>query len=245
MNYSKYKMTFWEALIIIFTYTAISYLISKLFYDNYKYTFLFLLGFPAFYRYIKRQLIKKNKEELKTQFCEMISIVSTSLSAGLSMENSLNECLGAMINLFGENAFIVTEVKSFLQKLSINKSIDSIMIDFAERSGLQEIKDFSIVLTETMKCGGSVPNVISRTVTMMKQKSEIECEIKAMLNGKVLEQRIMSIVPFFIIVYLRASSGSFMDSLYHNTKGVALMTACLLIYALSVMLAAKITTIEV
>lgn len=245
MNYSKYKMSLKELAFTFLIYISMAYLVAVLFYDNSKVAIVIMLGLPIFCNITKRKLIKKRENELKKQFCEMISAVSTALSAGLSMENAFEESLSDMISLFGRDSIIVEELNSFLQKIKVNISIDYIMVDFADRSGIEEIKDFSIVITETMKCGGSIPNVISKTVSMMKQKMEMENEIKVILDGKLLEQKIMCVVPFFIILYLRSSSGDFMNALYHNTRGVVVMTVCLLIYALSICLSSRITKIEV
>ena len=79
----------------------------------------------------------------------------------------------------------------------------------------------------------------------MREKDETEREIEVLLSGKRFEQRIMGIIPLVIIVYLRFSTGSFMDVLYHNFAGALVMSVCLVIYVLSYILAARIVAIEV
>ena len=66
-----------------------------------------------------------------------------------------------------------------------------------------------------------------------------------MIAGKKMEQRIMSLMPLMMIVYMHWSSPGFLDCLYGNVLGVFVMTLCLLIYLVSLGMAERIMHIEV
>ena len=52
-----------------------------------------------------------------------------------------------------------------------------------------------------------------------------------MTASQKLEFNIMCVVPFAIILYMKATFGEFLDALYGSAAGVCVMTACLCIYA--------------
>ena len=58
-------------------------------------------------------------------------------------------------------------------------------------------------------------------------------------------ERIMEIIPFAIIGYLGITSPGFLDILYHNITGAAVMTVCLCIYIVGFVFAERIMKIEV
>lgn len=245
MNYKVYRLSFKELIISAIEFSSISILISYLFYDSYI-AFVCSSPFIIVYFYLKkRKLRTKRIEILKDQFCELISSVSASIVAGMSVENAFMESRSEMANMFGDKAYIVSELNYMVSKLEVNQTIESCLKDFSERTGIEEINDFYVVFCEAKKSGGNLPDIIAKTILIMKQKSEIEKEIVTMLNGKIYEQKIMNIVPLCIILYLKITSAEFMNVLYHNESGVALMTCCLLVYGVAFLLSKKIVNIEI
>lgn len=66
-----------------------------------------------------------------------------------------------------------------------------------------------------------------------------------MYRVKKLEQNVMSAVPLFILAYVGAASPGFLDVLYHNPAGIAIMSVCLMVYALAWLAGKKLVEIEV
>ena len=64
--------------------------VSYVFYRNAAVFFLFLPAGILYPLYKKRELKKRRKEELKRQFKEAVLMLSSSLAAGYSMENSFS-----------------------------------------------------------------------------------------------------------------------------------------------------------
>ena len=60
-----------------------------------------------------------------------------------------------------------------------------------------------------------------------------------------MEQRVMSIIPFVIILYLKFTAADFIQPLYGNAAGAAIMTVCLIIYTVSYYLSKRIVNIEI
>ena len=70
-------------------------------------------------------------------------------------------------------------------------------------------------------------------------------EIQTELSGKILEQKVMSMVPGIMILYVQLTSKGALDSLYHNIAGVSIMSICLSLYVVSFIMGRKIVRIQV
>ncbi len=245
MNYGVYRLSPTEALGYLLEYILLDMLVAYLFYDSILAFLIFLPFSGIFLGRKRRELINKRKKELKKEFKDMILAVSTALSAGYSIENSFNEAYKDMVSLYGRNGLICYELSELLKQTELGYSIEKVLSDFSLRTGIEEIEDFSEIFSIAKRNGGDFSRMISRTADIMREKDETEREIEVMLSGKRYEQKIMGLIPLMIILYLRMSTGGFMEVLYHNRLGVAVMSISLFVYLFSYILAERIAAIEV
>lgn len=85
--------------------------------------------------------------------------------------------MGNMIQIYGENADIVQELKIILMGINSNINIETMLADFADRSELNDIKSFADVFEVSVKQGGNIKDIISATRDIINDKIEIEMEI--------------------------------------------------------------------
>ena len=79
---------------------------------------------------------------------------------------------------------------------------------------------------------------------LISMKIEVEEEIRTVLTGKQMEEKVMSMVPFFIIFYIDLTSPGFFSVMYGNITGIVIMSACLLVYGIAVWLGERIMNIS-
>ena len=87
--------------------------------------------------------------------------------------------------------------------------------------------------------------MIANTADVIGQKIELLAEIDVMLTGKKMEQRIMLLIPLFIMGYISLTSPGYFMPLYQNPMGILVMSACLLLYATAYLLSEKIMEIHI
>ena len=87
--------------------------------------------------------------------------------------------------------------------------------------------------------------IIQNTSMRIGDKVELEREIKTTMSAKRMEQRIMSVMPLFILMYIGLTSPEFLSVLYGNPLGILVMSVCLAAYGGSVLLAKKIVNIKI
>ena len=200
---------------------------------------LLLVGI-AYFRMLEQQKIEKCKRELVMQFKECILSVAISLRAGYAVENAFLESGRDMRLLYGENSLIYRELELIRRGLVINITLEELLGNLAERSGSKEIGQFAEVFVIAKRNGGNLSEIIAGSAGIIGQKIEGRMEMETLLSGRQMEQRIMKMMPFGILLYIGITYPGYFDMLYHNWQGAAIMTLCMGIYLSAYVLSDKI-----
>ncbi|MCR5687700.1 MAG: type II secretion system F family protein [Lachnospiraceae bacterium] len=226
-------------------YAALSEAAAWLFYDSLP---AGLAAAPLFILFIKaagRIKAGKYRDDLTEGFLKSLNSVSSSLAAGLSADRAFVLAESDMEKLFGKRSAIVKELEIINTQTAMGKRIEDALSDFAKRTEISEIYDFAVVFSVAMKNGADLSKVIASCTGMMEDRRQAENEARVLIRAKQYEQRLMCVIPPGILIYLRLSSGSFISVLYHDPRGIAVMTAALAVYVAAVILSEKIGDIRV
>ena len=226
-NYDTYRFTIMDWLMCILQAGAFTTVIGYLFYDSIKAAVLILPVGIGQYRSIRRQKILEQKKRLSVQFKSLMEGLVTSLTAGYSLERAFREAKKDLALLYPETAEIFGELEWILSGLDRNMPIEELLYDFGGRSGIEDIANFANVIRAAKKNGGNLIHIIQKTVHSIADKMTVEEDIATMIAAKRLEQKIMLVMPYGILGYLKLTNGEFLTVLYHNGIGVCLMTAFL------------------
>lgn len=244
-DYRICRPSAWEWTRWLLCYLALDGMTSFLFYRSWL---AFLLGIPGAAVYIrsrKKDQIVKRQKRLEQEFLMGMQSVSLELAAGYSVENAFSQGLHQMRELYGGEAFICRELEGIKRSLALNETLEPLLLDLGERSGIEDIRTFGEVFSAAKRSGGDLNAIIRNTVSMMAQKKEVEQEIEVCLAAKKMEQLVMSGIPFFILGYVGLTSGEFLEGLYHTAAGVLAMTGGLALYLAAFILGKRIVRIEV
>lgn len=245
LQYDVYHFTRAEAFFTCMYIVFLVIFLAVLFYRSaIAAAFLSFLGFFV-WKKEKEKKIRKRKKELGLQFRDCIQSVSANLKAGYSVENAFKESLSDIRLLYGRDSYMEAELIRILQGLTNRVSLEKLLLSLGERSGVVDIREFGEVFAIAKRNGGNMTEILMRTSQIIGKKMEIDKEIQVLISAKRMEQRIMNLVPFAIILYISFTSPGFFDVLYHNGMGIAIMTACLVLYFLAYGLSSKIVNISV
>lgn len=219
--------------------------ICYLFYDSSK-AGLLLVPFAVMdYKKLKKVKMERVKKRLLLEFKALMEALTASLRAGYALEKAFVEAQKDLELLYDKDAVIFEELSSILSGLGMNVELEILLKDFGERSGIDDIRNFANVVAVAKKSGGNMVRVIEKTVNCISDKLAVEEEINTLIAAKKLEERIMMIMPYGIIFYLRISNGGFLQVLYHNGLGVILMTLFLAVIYIAEIWAGRIMEIQI
>lgn len=178
-------------------------------------------------------------------FREWILLVSASLSAGYSVENALGQSYSELQIMFPKGGIMIDEVRDMVAKAENNERPETLLMDFADRYPMEEVKSFAEVFCTARTSGGSLNAVIQRTAAQMAEVMDTKREIATILASKIYEQKIMTVMPAAVLLYVRLASGEFLRGLYHEPAGIFVATVCLIIYLAAYFLGKRMVQFEI
>lgn len=224
---------------------AVCILMSYVFYESFALTPVFI---PIWIFYMKdwvADISKKKEQEFRLQFRDSIQALASALKAGYSVENAIREADRDIGSMYGEETRIRKEYGRMAHQIEMNMPVSSVLEEFAYRTEQEDVENFVNVFTAAKKAGGDSISIIRNAVRIISDKIDTEKEIQTMLASKKLEFDIMCGVPFAVILYMKLTFGEFLEILYGNPAGTAIMSICLAVYIAAYRIGRKIISIEV
>lgn len=245
INYDKYYFTAKEFLVYLGEGLCICIIINYLCYRT-LWAFIIMVPFVLlFLKWKRRSLIEKRRESLKIQFNDALHALQIALGAGYSMENAITACISDLKGVYESREPIVKEFEYIKKQIHISVPIEVLFMDLGNRSQIEDIQNFASIYAIAKRSGGDLNAILNKTARMIEEKIETSKEINTSIAAKRMEQLIMSIVPCGIILYVQLTSPGYMDVLYGNMVGIAVMTGCLFLYTIAFYLGKTIMKIEV
>lgn len=245
MDYGTYHLSKKEYGKYIVSYLFLEGIITYLFFHSWIFFILFLPGFGGYLADRKKKLQKQRAEQMEAEFLIGMQLVSTSLQAGYAVENAFREAVKELEKIYEEDAFILKEFRYFVSQLGLNRTVESLLAELGERSHAEDIRNFAEVFYTAKRTGGDLLAIIRNTVSEIQQKQETRQEIAASLSGKIMEQNMMSLIPLFILGYVKLTSPGFLDAMYGNLAGIFIMSVCFIVYLAAYFWGRRIMDIQV
>ena len=112
--------------------------------------------------------------------------------------------------MYGKEGMINLEFSSMAKRIQMSQTVEQVFFEFADRSGLEDVRNFAQVFKAAKRSGGDLVSIINHTAGVIRDKAQVQEEITNMTAAKKLEQKIMNLIPFFLIFYIdKASPGFF------------------------------------
>lgn len=194
--------------------------------------------------YYAESLCRKRKKRLLMQFRDMLESLTSSYSSGKNTQSAFEDAYGDMVQIYGEKADITEELKIILMGIHSNINIEDLLLDFADRSGLEDIRSFADVFEVCERRGGNIKDIIAATRDIINDKIEIEMEIETLLSGNKNELNIMMVMPLIIIVSVEGL-GSDMTITGNSLLNIIIKVIALAMFGAAYILGRRITDIKI
>ncbi len=194
---------------------------------------------PGYYREFRK---KRQLNELRAQFKDLLESLTSSYSAGQNTVEAFEDAANDMQSIYGEEADIVREVQTVCTGLQHNINIEELLLDFARRSSLDDVMSFANVFEVCNRQGSDLKRIVSDTREIINDKIEVEMEIETMIAGSKNELNIMMVMPVIVVVMLKGLGTGMVGA---NTPGTVLVKiVCIGIFVLAYMMGRKIIDIK-
>ncbi len=168
------------------------------------------------------------------------------MSAGKSVESAFADALQDLKILhFQKDSLIIIEFKYIIAKLEMNQTVEETLGDFADRTNIEDIKNFADIFSICKRTGGNLIDAIKNSSKIITEKIEFKQELRNMLAQKKFEQKLLNVIPVVLILVLSWTAGGYMEPMFITIGGRVVMTIAMLIMLVAYVISKKIIDIEV
>lgn len=203
------------------------FIMGKLFYGSFLGGIILTPLAIFLYKERQKQITAKKRIALETQFKDMLISISDSLKTGYSIENAIKESYKDMCSMYGKESDICKEIQIMISQIKLNSGTEKVIWDFSKRIKLKNARLFASIFQVAKKTGGNITEVIKSVTDDIVLKEEAKEEINTSITEKRLEQKVMTVIPMFIIFYVTVSSPGFLDIMYESILGKIIMSVCI------------------
>ena len=185
----------------------------------------------------KRAASEKKKEQMVSEFKDVLVMLSGELTAGRSLETALVRLSGSYNGSGPAADSMRKELEIISHGLTLSRPPEQLIEEMGERNDIGEISEFSGLIRINKHYGGDIAAISARTAESIADRQMLYSEVRSLVAAKKLESLVMTVTPFAIIVYMRLTNPGYMEIMYDSLAGRIVMTVCLML----VLLAAFIT----
>lgn len=243
-DYHVYRMTARDQLVGRGIGFLIGVIVSWAFFSNAIFAIIcgILCSFisPGIYQ---KYMHNKMMNSLRDQFKDLLDSLSASYSAGKNTMSAFQASEKDLISIHGESADIVTEIRIINGGLRNNITIESLLGDFAARSGLEDVQSFADVFEVCNRRGGNLKKIVTETRDIISDKIDIEMEIDTLLAGNKNELNIMIVMPVVVVIMLNGLGSGTANA--NTLSNILLKIFCIGLFAVAYFMGKKITDIKI
>lgn len=203
-DYHVYHISIWERLTAAAMGIAVGVLVGYVFFNMWSVAAVLSAAGAVLLQEPYREFLKKRRlKKLLLEFKDLLETLTASYSAGQTTVQAFEDAEKEMTDLYGEQADIVTELSMINAGLRHNYNIEDLLLNFAKRSGLDDVDSFASVFEVCNRKGGNLKQIVAETRSVINDKIEIEMEIQTMVAASKNELNIMMVMPFIIMLTMR------------------------------------------
>ncbi len=243
INYNVYKLSSTQKLLYTVLLFIAGGLVSNVFYGGLfksegEATVLTYISNAAFFALgglianklmvpaILNRFKKKRLDTLKLQFRDLLTSLSTTLSSGMNMNDSINTAYNDLCKQYGENSYIAKEVSEIIACVKNGVSFEDAFNSLGERSGIEDISNFSVVFSVSFSTGGNIKDVVRRTADLIVEKMLTKEEVETKIASNKIQLYAMLVIPIVLVMMMKFMSSDFAES-FSSIIGVIANTIAL------------------
>lgn len=246
IDYDVYVMSKNERIMYTVLAYVIIFIVGYIFYENIILAALLGLLGLFFPKIRTKQIIKARKNALSVEFKDWLYSLASSMSAGRSIETAFKESYRDLEIIYpNPDTPIMQELQHMIRCLEMNETVETVVLEFAERTHIEDIESFGEVIKISKRSGGNLVDVIRSTSNIIGDKIETKQDIETTISGKKFESRILCCMPVVMIALLTATSYDYMEKVFTTFVGHAAMTVSIIMFVAAFFIGEKIMDIEV
>ncbi|WP_098748703.1 type II secretion system F family protein [Paenibacillus sp. EZ-K15] len=214
-DYGVYHLSMRQRMGCVILGGLVFFSIGYLFYHNLILSLLLGTGGLTIPKFWRRFMLERRRKTLNLHFKQALYSLSSSLSAGRSVENGFRDAVQDLLLLDpGGHSDLIFELKVIVSRMEYGEPIEVALQDFARRAGMEDIANFADVFSTCKRTGGDLVEVVRRTSSVIGEKLDIQQEISVMIAQKRFESKALLAAPFLLLLFMNLTSPDYMETMY-------------------------------
>lgn len=203
------------------------YAVGYLFYHRLLLPLLLVPGGGYAPRLLRDYLLQRRRAALTQQFKQTLFSLSSSLSAGRSVENAFREAVIDLRMLDPDGrGDMAKELGIICARMEFGQPVEEALHDFSQRAGMEDVERFADVFSVCKRTGGDLVEIVRHTSSIIGEKLEIQQEISVAIAQKKFEAKAMLAAPLMMVMFMSLTAGDYMQPMYTG-MGIVISTLAL------------------
>ena len=166
-------------------------------------------------------------------------IISSSLKAGFSINQALDEVAGQNIHP------VSVEFRLLTQEIRLGVPLEQALENMNSRLGSDDFELVATAVLTARQTGGELTGTLERVAALIRERVKIANKVRALTAVGRLQAIIIAAMPFFLLYMMTRVSPELMGEFLHSFAGVMAVILVVILDLLGFLWIRKITTIEV
>jgi tight adherence protein B len=182
---------------------------------------------------------KKRQKRMSEQLPDVLSILASSLRAGHSFLQALDQVAGEIKEpSAGEFHRVVSEIR-------LGRSIDDAMVEMADRVGSEDMRWAVMAVNIQRQVGGNLAEVLDIVANTVRERAYVQRQVRVLSAEGRLSIAILSALPFGIFLYLALMNPEYVNPLFTTMPGRILLLVGGALMAAGIFVMTRIVRIDV
>ncbi len=190
-------------------------------------------------RLVLRVLRHRRLRKFNVQLEEALGVISSSLKAGFSINQALDEVSAQNIHP------VSIEFRLLTQEVRLGVPLEQALENMNRRLGSDDFELVATAILTARQTGGELTGTLERVASLIRERVKISNKVHALTAVGRLQAIIIAAMPFFLMYMMTRLHPALMNEFFHSLPGIASIVAVVVLDVLGFLWIRKITTIEV
>lgn len=186
-----------------------------------------------------RKLWERHCDTVVSQMVEVLTLMCNSLKVGLSLGQAMERVLkgypGALAREFG----------LVLNKMRLGQNLEEALEEMAERIQRDDVNMLVSTVNILKETGGNLAETFFVMAETLRERQKMEKKIKALTAQAMTQAKILSVLPFALVIIFYFLDREYISPLLFNPIGWACLVLVLILVLVGSFLMRKMAKIEV
>jgi tight adherence protein B len=182
--------------------------------------------------------IAKRRREFERRLPEALELMASALRSGYTFSRALQLVAKEMPGPMGD------EAQRFTDELLVGVSVEEAVERLAERQPTYDVKLFAAAVQINSRVGGNLAEILLKTAGMVRQRFQIQSEIRALTAEGRLSAGVLAAIPVFMAVVINAISPGYLAPLLSERVGHFMILAGFFLWTSGLYMIKKLVTVD-